>query len=309
MNRCMLTIKIAAFIVAGLLLIVSFRYLHALQVVNSYSQTDYDLDLDDLGYTESLRILPLFEAWARTSDYKSGHGVAYLLETDRTTLLFDLGNNELSEDQSPLAHNMEQHGISLDDLDYIAISHNHPDHVGGMRWWRNGTFSVDGKQGRLNGKNVYLPVELSYPDLEPIIVTEPLVIAPGLATLGRLPFIQPFPIWIWEPLGWEQSLAVNIEGVGIIIISGCGHPGLEKILTEAEKLIDLPVKGVVGGLHYLNSTEDEISSQIEFLREREPRLVALSPHDSIGSVLQQFEQAFPQAYRYISIGLDIAVTP
>jgi len=97
--------------------------------------------------------------------------------------------------------------------------------------------------------------------------------------------------------------------MGIIIISGCEHPGLEKIVIEADNIFDLPIKGVVGGLHCLDSPEEKIANQIMFLKDKEPNLVALSPHDSCGRVLQQFEQAFPQSYRYISIGLEIAVTP
>jgi 7,8-dihydropterin-6-yl-methyl-4-(beta-D-ribofuranosyl)aminobenzene 5'-phosphate synthase len=251
----------------------------------------------------------VFEAWARTNDYQSGHGVSYLIKTDQTTLLLDVGNNELSQSPSPLAHNLQQLNQSIDNVDYIVISHNHPDHVGGTRWWRKNTFSVDGTQDQLNIKKVYLPVELSYSNLDPVIALEPTLIAPGIATLGRIPFIEPFPFYLWAPLGWEQSIVINVESMGLVIVSGCGHPGLQKIVKITEQTIALPVAGIVGGMHYLNSAEDEIRPDLVFLKERNPNLVALSPHDSSGRVLQLFEQAFPEAYRYIAVGLEISVAP
>lgn len=149
-----------------------------------------------------------------------------------------------------------------------------------------------------------LSVELSYPNLETVIALEPTLIAPGVATLGRIPFIEPFPFYLWAPLGWEQSLVINVEDLGLIIVSGCGHPGLERIVEKAEQTIAAPVKGIFNGFHYLNSSEDDIKPHFEFLKERNPSLVALSPHDSSGGVLHLFEQAFPQAYHYIVVGLD-----
>lgn len=307
MKKIMSLIKITAALLIILVAVVSIRYLYAFQVVNSEQVTAYQIDVNDLGSTESLLILPLFEAWARTSDYQSGHGVAYLVETDQTRLLLDLGNNELRQELSPLAHNMQQHDLSIKDLDQIVISHNHPDHVGGINWWQKGTFSVDGSQNQLKSIKVYLPVELTYPDLDPVVVTEPVLIAPGIISLGRLPFIQPFPIWLWSPLGWEQSIAVNLHNVGLIVISGCGHPGLIQIVERAEQITGLEVKGIAGGLHYLDKTEQELAPDIEFLKSRNPSLVALSPHDSSGNVLQLFELAFPEVYRYILIGQEIVI--
>lgn len=119
------------------------------------------------------------------------------------------------------------------------------------------------------------------------------------------PPIEPFPFSLWDPLGWEQSLIVNVKGRGLVVITGCGHPSLERIIERAEAVFTLPVVGVVGGLHYLKAMEEDLTQPIEFLALRNPQLVALSPHDSSGEVLQIFEAAFPKAYRYICIGVPI----
>ncbi|MDX1642553.1 MAG: MBL fold metallo-hydrolase, partial [Balneolaceae bacterium] len=90
-------------------------------------------------------------------------GVSYLVKTDSTTILFDLGHNPEEVSPSPLEHNMSQLGIDLDEIDTIFISHNHFDHVGGPRWVDEGSFSLGNEQKDLSGKEVYTPVEMEYP--------------------------------------------------------------------------------------------------------------------------------------------------
>lgn len=39
----------------------------------------------------------------------------------------------------------------------------------------------------------------------------------------------------------EQSLAVNVEGKGIVLIIGYGHQTIEKIIERAQELFDEPI--------------------------------------------------------------------
>ena len=41
-----------------------------------------------------------------------------------------------------------------------------------------------------------------------------------------------------------------MEGKGIVLIMGCGHPTVERIVARAEALFEQPVAGVAGGFHY-----------------------------------------------------------
>jgi len=139
----------------------------------------------------------------------------------------------------------------------------------------------------------------------PLLAEEPLKIGEGIASLGRQPFLNPFPLWIGQPVEQEQSLAVNVEGHGLVVITGCGHPGVEKIITSAESLFGLPVIGVVGGLHYIGLSEEQVMPHLEFIRNLEPELVALSPHDSGKDTIDLFRSAFPNAYKDIEVGTEI----
>jgi 7,8-dihydropterin-6-yl-methyl-4-(beta-D-ribofuranosyl)aminobenzene 5'-phosphate synthase len=258
-----------------------------------------------IGATSKLEILPLYENAAQAG-LQTGHGVSYLIRTDGATILFDLGNNMMAASPSPLEQNMKSLGISLDDIDMIVISHRHPDHVGGQNWWTERTFSLDGlTQPSLGEIPVYIPEEMSYPGSTLTLSEIPIHLADGVATTGLIPYAQPFPIWLATSKGDEQALAVNVSGQGIVLITGCGHMGLESLLAQAESVFKVPVAGVVGGLHYGDANSTTLQTEIQLVKGLDPVVVALSPHDSGPSALDAFAQAFPKAYVPIMVGQPI----
>jgi 7,8-dihydropterin-6-yl-methyl-4-(beta-D-ribofuranosyl)aminobenzene 5'-phosphate synthase len=123
-----------------------------------------------------------------------------------------------------------------------------------------------------------------------------------VATTGVISYPEIFPLSIFTPRGAEQALVVHVAGEGLILITGCGHPGLERLVQRAESLYGEEVVGVVGGLHYVKETVEEVQPHIQFLQSRPLRLVALSPHDSNEAVRAAFENAFPDAYQRIAVG-------
>src|SRR3984893_12176438 len=57
----------------------------------------------------------------------------------------------------------------------------------------------------------------------------------------------------------EISLAIDTPD-GIILIVGCSHPTIEKIVEAAKSTINKPVHLVLGGTHLLPAKDDQISS-------------------------------------------------
>jgi 7,8-dihydropterin-6-yl-methyl-4-(beta-D-ribofuranosyl)aminobenzene 5'-phosphate synthase len=261
------------FVLAGIALLLAaahfVRVNRARQIV-AQARAEVPTPLANIGSTRSLSILPLVEAAADESTGLQGEfGVSYLVRTDDAVILLDLGENERRTDPTLLEANMRLLKVDPQLLGALVISHNHPDHVGGMDWWLKHTFSFGKQQISLAGISVYLPTMLNYPGVQPVVSDAPVKIAEGVAT------------------------------------SGCGHPGLESMLQRAEAVFGLPVVGVVGGLHYQNAGAAALQPHIDFLTGRNPRLVALSPHDSSAAVLQAFQQAFPDAYQKVEVGVEI----
>lgn len=283
--------------------------------------------LKNLGSTKQLEIIPLIDWLTISDDYIGEPGVSYLIKTDETSILFDVGFNQTGKSPSPLLHNMEKLELSIKDFDTVFISHNHLDHVGGMKNQKKKTFSLGDETIDLSDKKIFTPIPMHYKTKDTQYIPEPFVLRKGIASIGTISNFDFFMGRIDE-----QAIAVNVEGKGIVIIVGCGHQGLKKIIERTESLFNEPIYGIVGGLHYPVTdsrikiaglkmqkflgtcrepwnpyTNKDVEENIRFLKERKPKLVAVSAHDSCDASLDAFRLAFQVEYKDIVVGETINV--
>jgi 7,8-dihydropterin-6-yl-methyl-4-(beta-D-ribofuranosyl)aminobenzene 5'-phosphate synthase len=258
-----------------------------------------------LAKTSRLEIIPLYEEAGSTDEFIIGHGVSYLIRTDSATILMDVGDNPDRSPVAPFEQNMQKLGISWDEIDRIVISHPHPDHVGGVDAWKENTVSMGDFEipDDLGERLIFVPAPVKFKGA--IHATIPTLPAPDVATTGVISYPEVFPLSLFNPKGTEQALVVNVNGEGLVLISGCGHPTLERLVERAGSLYGLPVIGVVGGLHYGEASPEELQTHIQFLQARQPKLIALSPHDSSPQAIAAFKDAFPESYQAISVGKPI----
>jgi len=275
--------------------------------------------LGNVGATRMLEVLPLVDWNTSGANLRGEAGVSYLVRTDKSTILFDVGGNLENAAPSPLVANMRQLGIKLDDIDTIVISHNHADHVGGRGFALSKTFSLGRDQVDLRGKRVFVPTSMTYPGIEPVVTSEPTVIAPGVATTGTITgklYVGPID---------EQALAIRVQGKGVVLVVGCGHQGLSNLLARGAQLFNEPIYGIIGGLHYPvprgrwtmggvdvqrwasygfdgGPTADDVQREIDMLAEKQPVWVSLSAHDSSDEVIEAFRKTFGQHYHDLRLG-------
>lgn len=171
--------------------------------------------LENLGTVKELKIMPLIDYYT-TSDTLTGEpGVSYLVSAGDQKILFDVGYNMENQHPSPLIRNMKQLGVDINDIDTIVISHNHVDHIGGMKAMKQNTFLLSGEETDLSHVKAYVPEKISHATAEVEVTTKPKKIAEGIATIGTIDRA----IWAMG-LTSEQALAVNVEGKGLILIVG-----------------------------------------------------------------------------------------
>lgn len=147
---------------------------------------------------------------------KPDWGFSCLVETGETNLLFDTGANG-----DILLHNMGALDVNPADIDAVVLSHDHFDHTGGL--------------------NSLLQVNPDIPVYKPTFSPEPREFLPDIMTTGAL-----------GTRIKEQSLMLKTNK-GLIVVTGCSHPGLENILDVARGFGS--IYAVIGGFHGFNKLD------------------------------------------------------
>lgn len=288
----------------------------------------------DIGSTAVLRILPLMEHHTSDPQLRSEVGLSYLVDTDQHRILYDVGFNASGETPSPLQRNMATLGVELEGIDMVFISHNHPDHVGGLHWQRMNTFSLGAEQTPFPNPRTQLiaPDLMSYPGLFAVYADKPMQLGEGVGSTG-IGTTGTIPRQL--TLGWieEQALVVNVAGLGGVIIVGCGHQKVPNLLRRYDEAFSEPLYGIVGGLHFtvpegrikfgpldvqrhLASgsgvfnpiSMEEVEQEIAMLKKRNLGLIAVSAHDSSDEVIELIRREFGEAHRYVRVGEEIVIS-
>jgi 7,8-dihydropterin-6-yl-methyl-4-(beta-D-ribofuranosyl)aminobenzene 5'-phosphate synthase len=156
---------------------------------------------------------------------KSDWGFSCLIETNDDTILFDTGANG-----KILLHNMKQLNIHPNNIKKIIISHEHEDHRGGLKSLVSYMKDIEVYQ---------LNQEFPSREMISIIPDIPKKISDGVWTTGRL-------------IGLVDEHSLILRGhKGWYVLTGCSHPGLEKILQIAKQIGN--IIGIIGGFHGINN--------------------------------------------------------
>lgn len=171
------------------------------------------------------------------------------------------------------------------------------------RWWVN-------DDGNLEGP--YLPPpEKVWQALGARIVLseEPYQLAPGCWTTGYIPRKSFEAIGRSEKLRYrdgsefmrddledDQAIVINIEGKGLVILSGCAHSGIVNTIVHAMDFFKIDaIYAVIGGFHLARASNDEIDQTIDYIRKIEPSLVIPS-HCTGLSAIVRFAQEMPDEF-------------
>jgi len=235
---------------------------------------------------QRLRITILYDNTAFDARLEADWGFSALIEYGEHTILFDTGN-----DGPRLLANAERLGVDLSTIEAIVLSHIHGDHV-------NGLYSVL----RIGiSPPTYVPYTFPYmfksyarSMTEVVEVSDRMELFPGVFLTGVL-----------SGPPYEQAVVVE-TAAGLVVITGCGHPGIVRIVRRAKSLADGDVALVVGGLHLMFHNEEEIRAIIDELRKLGVRQICPT-HCTGEEAIAQFAEAFGADYVQGGVGRVITI--
>lgn len=65
----------------------------------------------------------------------------------------------------------------------------------------------------------------------------------------------------------DTGLAIKVEGLGLIVVTGCSHSGLLNIVKHASELLNENVYAVIGGFHMVKYDENDVKEVVNMLKE------------------------------------------
>lgn len=194
------------------------------------------------------KVTILYDNYVFAEGTKSDWGFSCLVEGYEKTILFDTGAKP-----DILMGNISKSGVDLKQVDVIVLSHNHWDHTGGLSEVLKSNHDV----------TVYVPQ--SFPDefLETVKktgaeikrVAEPVELCNDVFLTGE----------ITGPVN-EQSLILN-TGKGGVVITGCSHPGIVKIVEKSGAILKKDIFLTFGGFHLMRHSDEDVGTIIRELRD------------------------------------------
>ncbi len=242
----------------------------------SVAKTDQDAQI------HSLKITVLSTMLVGETTGIGEWGFSALIEADGRRVLVDTGLHP-----ETVLQNARDLKVDLSDVQEVILTHNHGDHVGGLLTLRRELMKQNPSAMSVVhvGKGIFysrplpdregnrmIAIRKDYEATGGKIVEHAdwAEIFPGAWLTGPVP--RKFPEHNWSdsikvqtPTGLvednipeDQSLVLNTPQ-GLVVVTGCGHAGIINILTDASsEFHDRPVYAVVGGLHLLAQTDEQL---------------------------------------------------
>jgi 7,8-dihydropterin-6-yl-methyl-4-(beta-D-ribofuranosyl)aminobenzene 5'-phosphate synthase len=273
---------------------------------------------------DDAKITILYDAFGNDPTMKKDWGFSALVEVGGKRILFDTGN-----DRDIFAANVKAKGVDLTKLDFVVLSHRHSDHMAGLAHVLSVNPSVKiyaPKEGfgifgsslpsSFYRKDEALPPDMRYYDGNPPavmrfgtawqganfeVVEKTTEIAPGI-TLIALVSDAPGTKELRE-----LSLAIDTSD-GVVLIVGCSHPGVEKIV-EAAAAIKPKIHLIAGGFHYVVAPDEAVARLVTALKDTF-KVENVAPGHCTGEpAFAALKQAFADHYIYAGIGTTLQSGP
>jgi 7,8-dihydropterin-6-yl-methyl-4-(beta-D-ribofuranosyl)aminobenzene 5'-phosphate synthase len=231
---------------------------------------------------DSLAILVAYDNYPHVDGLIPEWGFSCVVRGADKTILFDTGG-----DGSILMANMRKLDMNPKDVDIVFLSHAHWDHIGGLE-----TFL-----GKNPDVTVYLlpsfergfKRQVAALGADIIEVKEPVEICPCVYSTGQL------------GTGIKEQSMILETDKGLIVITGCAHPGIVHIIRKSEEILKDEVLLAMGGFHLVRTSAADLGSVIKGFREAGVKYAGPC-HCSGDEARARFNKEYKQHYVDIGVG-------
>jgi 7,8-dihydropterin-6-yl-methyl-4-(beta-D-ribofuranosyl)aminobenzene 5'-phosphate synthase len=205
-------------------------------------------------------------------------GFACWVQYDETVLLFDTGG-----DGSILLENLQALDLDPQEIDVVVLSHYHGDHIGGME-----SLLATGARPAVYVPSTF-PTQYKNQLKESVTVHEvsgSREILPGVYSTGKMGLNIP-----------EQGLVLKTS-CGLVVVTGCAHPGIVDMVNRAKEVGQDDLYLVVGGFHLGDTSPTAVRQICQDFRELGIQTVAPSHctgEEAIGVFASEFGDGYLSA--------------
>lgn len=228
----------------------------------------------------------------------SSHGLSIFLKiySDVTleSMLFDVGPSNYI-----LKYNTISLGVDLSNVKVVVLSHRHYDHTGGLKYVMRTSKEFDkrltiiahpwifkpsivldeGKQEFDKGMPYTNDIFTKF-NANLILTKSSMQVATLTYYLGEIGNYYDLSRYkssfytvlddgelVPDDLPDDTGIAIKVEDLGLIVVSGCSHSGISNIAKHASEILKENVYAVVGGFHMLKYDDNDIVDAVNVLKE------------------------------------------
>lgn len=230
-----------------------------------------------------MKIKIIYDNCKASEDFQEGWGFSCLVDLGHRKILFDTG-----ADKEAFFSNLAKMGARCAEFTDVVYSHKHGDHIAGLE-----VILAQLKQGT----RLFVPKKF------------PIKTVPASICCEIVDDFKEIDSRIYSLvlkggfLLYEQALIIETKN-GLVVITGCAHPGIIHLLQEVKKRLDQPIHLVLGGFHLFRKRQGTIDAIVQGFKDLNVQLAA--PCHCTGPLaIERFKRVYQNRFYPIGSGATL----